>query len=156
MAILYIYLESTIWQGNYSLIKYSNVFKTAYLSCFLVLAVYYDQMKVFFQGIGFVVLGTVLNTITIKANSGKMPVYPTLTYFTGYVKPAMFINTTKYGDFHILGDAYSKMIPFCDIWDVGYMCFSIGDIFCRLFAFLIIYYSIKASNKILIKLVTNI
>lgn len=147
MALIYIYLEYTIWQGDYSLIRYSNVFKTVYLSCFLVLAVHYDRMKVFFQGMAFVWLGTALNMIAIRANGGKMPVYPTLTYFTGYVKPDTFINTSNYGDFHILGDAYTKLIPFCDIWDTGFMVFSIGDLFSRTLVFLIIYHSIKASNK---------
>ena len=85
----------------------------------------------------------------MRANSGKMPVYPSLTYFTGYAKPEMFIDSAKYGDFHILGDAYTKMIPLCDIFDVfGYCVMSIGDIIVRSFLFLVIYYCIKESNKI--------
>lgn len=149
MALIYIYLEFTIWQGDYSLIKYSNLFKTAYLSCLLILAIDYDRMKVFLCSTPLIWIGTFLNIIAIRANGGKMPVYPSLTYFTGYAKPEMFIDSAKYGDFHILGDAYTKMIPLTDVFDVfGYSVMSIGDILVRLFVFLIIYHSIKSSNGV--------
>ena len=147
MALIYIYLEHTIWQGDYSLIRYSNVFKTVYLSCFLVLAIHYDRIKVFFQGMVFVWLGTALNMIAIKANGGKMPVFISNSWATGYAKPDMFSKALDQGDFHIIGDMYTKLIPLCDTVDLGYCCVSIGDVLVRLLVFLVMYNSIKQANQ---------
>jgi len=147
MALTYVYLESMIWRGDYSLIIYSNVFKSVYLGCFLLLAIQHDKMKVFFYSIPFVWLGTALNTIVIRANGGKMPVFPSNSWATGYVRADTFSKALPYGDFHVLGNMYSKLIPLTDVWDFGWSIMSIGDIFIRVFVFLIVYHSIKASSK---------
>jgi hypothetical protein len=148
MTILYICLESMIWQGEYSLVKYSYVFKSAYIFCFFILAVHYNNMKIFFLSIPFVWIGSILNTIAIKANFGKMPVFFSNSWATGYAKPDMFLKALEYGDIHIMGDMYTKFIPLCDTWDFGWFVASPGDIMIRSFAFLIIYHSIKKSNQI--------
>jgi len=88
-------------------------------------------------------LGSYLNKVAIVANGGYMPVFPSLTYWTGYVKPE-FIQD----GIHILGNAYTYLIPLTDWIDLGYTILSPGDILVRLFALLIIYNSIKISNKI--------
>lgn len=143
MTLIYIYLEYTVLHGDYYLLQYSNIFRIVYLSSFLILAIYYDQTKKFILGIGFMIIGTVLNKIAIKANSETMPLFPDLSYVTGVVKP----ETPVYGDFHIIGDHTSKLIPFCDIFDNGISIYSIGDLFIFSFVFLIVFFSIKNSNK---------
>jgi len=35
------------------------------------------------------------------------------------------------------------LIPLCDTWDIGFMVLSPGDLFCRAFVFMTLYYSIK-------------
>jgi len=92
-------------------------------------------------------IGTVLNNIAIKSNSNHMPIFPDVTYLTGFVRPEMFIETYNHGDFHVLGNHMTRLIPICDIFDNGISIYSIGDLFIFSFAFIIIYNSIKASNK---------
>lgn len=94
-------------------------------------------------------VGSMLNKIVISANNG-MPVFPSNSYWTGYIKPD-FIQD----GIHILGNAYMKLIPLTDIYDFGLSIVSIGDILVRMYAFLIIYYAIKESNKI-IKIIVDI
>ena len=146
-AVTYIYLESMIWHGDYSLVKYANIYKAVYLSCFLLLAIKYNQIKIYLKGICLVFIGYILNYIAMYCNDMKMPVFISNSWWTGYAKPDMFSKALDHGDFHILGDMYTKAIPLCDTIDLGYCCISIGDILIRAFAFLIIYYSIKASNN---------
>jgi hypothetical protein len=86
-----------------------------------------------------------LNKFVIRANNGKMPVFPTLSYFTGYAKPDSFI---KVNDIHVLGDSSTKFKFLTDIIDVGYSIMSIGDIFIRFFVFIIIFNTIKYIDTI--------
>jgi len=146
-AMIYIYLEWAIWHSDYSLIIYANVFKAVYLSWFLILSIKYNQLKIYLKGMCFVFTGYILNYIAIRANNGKMPVFISNSWWTGYAKPDMFTKALEYGDFHVMGDMYTKVIPLCDTIDLGYCCVSIGDILVRLFVFLVIYNSIKYLNQ---------
>lgn len=151
MTMVYIYLQYTLFIGDYSLAGYANIFQTTYFSLFFIVALHYNILKKYFQGIGCIIIGTILNTIAIKSNSGKMPTFISNSWATGYAKPDMFIKASQYGDFHVMGDMYSKMIPLTNTWDFGYACYSIGDIFCFAFIFLVLYNSIKESNNIMVK-----
>jgi len=92
-------------------------------------------------------VGSALNTIAIDANSGKMPVFISNSWATGFARPNMYNKALAYGDFHVIGDMYTKLIPLCDTWDLGVSIYSIGDFFILSYVFLIVYYSIKASNN---------
>ena len=74
-----------------------------------------------------------------------MPVFPSLSYITGYAKPEGFglVN-----DLHILGNSQTNLKILTDYIDLGYSILSIGDILIRIFVFLIIYKSIVKSNKL--------
>ena len=72
-----------------------------------------------------------------------MPVFPTLSYLTGYSKLDAF---SKVNDIHILGDETTKLKILTDIFDIGFSVLSIGDIFIRFYAFLIIYNVVKSLN----------
>ncbi|NFR66958.1 hypothetical protein FDF48_16555, partial [Clostridium botulinum] len=54
----------------------------------------------------------------------------------------------KVNDIHILGDSSAKFKFLTDIIDVGYSIMSIGDIFIRLFVFIVIFNTIKHINNI--------
>ena len=69
------------------------------------------------------------------ANGGEMPAFPSLTYFTGYLKSDTF---SKIQDIHILGDSSVKFKYLSDIIDIGYSILSIGDILIRIFVVIII------------------
>jgi hypothetical protein len=72
-----------------------------------------------------------------------MPVFPKLSYITGYINDNLFINSN---DVHALGNEATKFKFLSDIIDIGYSIMSVGDICIRLFGFIIIYNTIKYIN----------
>ena len=145
LELTYVIFQTLILSGNYSVIKYSNFMEKPLLILFLILILLYKQYISAIIGSAFIVIGGVLNNIVIAANNGKMPVFPTISYLTGYVRPEMWV---KVNDIHTLGTSATKLKFLADIFDVGYCIMSIGDIFIRVFVFLIIYNTIKKLNII--------
>ena len=143
-VIMYVILELMLFQGNYTFIKYAGTFHYLYLLTFLILIIKYKLNMSAIIGSIFIFIGSALNNIAIAANNGKMPVFPTLSYLTGYAKPDAFI---KVNDIHILGSGATKLKFLTDIIDVGYSVMSIGDVCIRVFAFIIIFDTIKVINK---------
>lgn len=143
--IIYLIGQVAIFSGNYEFIEFMKSLKTFYLCTYLLLVFKYELYISSIIGAAFVFLGGVLNDIAIKANEGFMPVYPTLSYLTGYIKPESF-DLVK--DIHILGNSQTKLKILTDFIDLGYSILSIGDVFIRVFVFIIIYNSIrKISNS---------
>lgn len=158
-VLLYIYLEYCVFNQQYWFFPYQHIIKTttliSYVPLIYIYNLYYndiyenDTLKSFLTSpaskttfcLG---LGSFLNYMAIISNNMKMPVFPSNCYWTGYIKPE-FIND----GLHVLGDAYTKAIPLCDWIDFGIYVASPGDILIRSFAFLIIYHSIKNSNKMI-------
>ena len=143
-VLMYVILEVMLFQGNYTFIKYASTFHYLYLLTFLILIVKYKLNVSAIIGSVFIFIGSALNNIAIAANKGKMPVFPTLSYLTGYAKPNSFM---KVKDIHIMGSGVTKLKFLTDIIDVGYSVMSIGDVCIRVFAFIIIFNTIKAINK---------
>lgn len=143
MELVYLIVQANIFSENYSIIKYVGLFKTLYLCSYLPLIFTYRQYVSAIIGSLFVVVGGVLNDIAIAANNGYMPVFPSLSYLTGYIK---FDSFSKIEDIHILGDASTKLKFLTDIFDIGYSVLSIGDILIRGFVFIIIYNTVKEIN----------
>lgn len=142
--IIYIFLQATIFFGDYRFVKYANIIKSGYLYLYLIPIIIYKKYYSAIIGSIFILIGSTLNNIAIKDNSGSMPVFPTLSYWTGYVKGNSFV---KANDIHILGNSETKLKFLTDIIDIGYSILSIGDIFIRCFAFLVIFSVIKELNK---------
>lgn len=144
-VIIYIFLNMGIFFGNYSFIKYARILESLYICTFFILIIKYKQCISAILGSACIVIGTILNKIAISANGGKMPVFPTLSYVTGYVKPEIF---TKVKDIHVLGSTATRLKFLTDTIDLGYSILSIGDIFIRLFTFIIIFNTIRSINNI--------
>ena len=143
MEIICLVVQVNIFGENYSLIKYVGVIKTLYLISYLPLIFVYKQYISAIIGSIFVVIGGILNDIAISANNGYMPVFPSLSYLTGYAKVDSF---SKVEDIHILGDSSTKLKILTDIFDIGYSVLSLGDIFIRGFVFIILYNTVKQIN----------
>jgi hypothetical protein len=141
--MVYIIGQVLIFSGNYEIIQFMQRLKPFYLCTYLVLVFKYDLYISSIIGAAFVVLGGILNDIVIKINGGHMPVYPTLSYLTGYVKPESFHLVN---DIHILGDSQTKLKILTDFIDLGYSILSMGDVSIRIFVFIIIFNSIKKIN----------
>lgn len=143
MELIYIIMQVNIYLENYSVINYVGVLKTMYLCSYLPLIFKYNQYISAIIGAGFVIIGGMLNNIAISVNNGYMPVFPTVSYLTGYAKADSF---SKVNDIHILGDSTTKLKILTDIIDVGYSVLSIGDVFIRVYVFIIIYNVVKLLN----------
>ena len=145
-AFLYMYLDYSVFHENYSLLKYSAVFKFSYICVFSILVFKHRQYIAGFIGAVCVTLCGVLNSIVVNANGGKMPVFPALSYITGYLKPDAFEKLARYDSVHVLGGSAAKLAFLADRIDLGYGVLSIGDVFFRLMAFVIIYSVVKSLN----------
>jgi len=111
----------------------------------------YEKYKPFMFACGSLLSGFGLNAIVMYFNNGKMPIFPSVSYSTGYAKYDMIINASQFGDFHVIGDHTTRLIFFSDFIDLGTSILSVGDILCRVFAFVIVYYSIKYTDIYKIK-----
>jgi hypothetical protein len=147
-TLFYVFLQITIFGGDYRFIKYSSLFEKIYLLTFLALIFTYNQYGSAIIGSFSIFIGTALNKLAIASNEGKMPVFPTLSYVTGYAKLGSF---TIVNDIHILGSETTKLKFLTDYIDLGYSVLSIGDIFIRFFTFIIIFNTLKYMNKIRIE-----
>lgn len=146
--IVYFIGQVLIFSGNYEVIQFMQRLKSFYLCTYLLLVFKYDLYIVSIVGAGFVFFGGVLNDIVIKANGGFMPVYPTLSYLTGYVKPEAFHLVN---DIHMLGNSQTKLKILTDFIDLGYSILSVGDLFIRAFVFIILYNAIKKISCLVAK-----
>ncbi|MEG1002340.1 DUF5317 family protein [Clostridium sp.] len=144
IEVLYIIIQINIFKGNYAVIQYAKTLKIVYILSYLPLIYKYKQYVSAIIGSISMFIGGLLNDIAIKANGGCMPVFPKLSYLTGYANLDSF---SKVNDIHILGDGNVKLKFLTDIFDLGYSVLSIGDIFIRFYVFIIIYSSIKSINN---------
>lgn len=137
--------QATIFNGYYKYIEFTWLIKTMYMMSLLPLVIKYELYKESIIGSLFAIIGGALNDIAIKANGGYMPVFPSISYLTGYATNESF-NIVK--DIHVLGGPETKLFILTDFIDLGYCIMSIGDIFIRIFVFIIIFNSIKSSNHV--------
>lgn len=143
LEIISIIGQVMIFNENYQMLRIVSFLKTIYLTSYLFLVFKYEIYNIALIGSACVFGGGILNDVAIKANGGVMPVFPSFSYITGYVKPESF-NVVK--DIHVLGSSASKFKILTDYIDLGYSILSVGDVFIRVFVFLVIFYSIKKSN----------
>ena len=143
MEVLYWIGQVMIWNEYYEVVKVLVFFKTIYLCSYIFLVYKYEVYISAIVGASCISLGGLLNDLAIRANGGFMPVYPTLSYITGYEKPEAF---QVVNDIHILGGSTTSFKILTDFIDLGYSVLSIGDILIRVFVFLIIFNSIKKIN----------
>lgn len=147
IEVIYIGIQIALFQQQYEWLKYAHVFKSIYLCTYLGLIFRHELYKEAFIGSGFVLLGGICNDIAIAANGGKMPVFPSLTYLTGYATAEGFEKAQQVAnDFHILGNEQTHLKYLTDIFDTGYSVLSVGDLFIRVFVVLVIYGAVKKIN----------
>lgn len=136
--------QAAAFFGKYEFIIAIGALTNIYLFTYLILVLKYELYINSIIGSFFVILGGALNDIAIKANDGFMPVYQSLSYLTGR---ATLENFQSIDNIHILGNSQTKYKILTDFIDLGYTILSLGDIFMRIFVFIVIYYSIKKINN---------
>lgn len=144
-ALVYVFLQVQIFSNNYELVKYSYIIKIGTFICYFIMAFKHKLYKQIIIAGGLVIFGSWLNTVVMQANNGLMPIFPSLTYATGYTDISIIGIG---GGFHVLGDHTTKLIPLADIFDFGYMICSIGDLMVRFGMGLLLYKSIKVRGRL--------
>jgi len=166
-CFLHIYTVYLMFHAEYWFLEYSKPIKTISLLLYFLLILKYNLLYIsvfkkfnysntrilkwltspVIVGALFLIIGSELNKIVMFYNNQKMPVFISNSWSTGYAKVDMFEKASNFKDFHTIGTQFSNMIFLSDTWDLGYCSMSIGDIMVRIFAFIIIYYSIEQINK---------
>lgn len=141
--LLYWYMQLAIMKDDYSFVQWSSELQKLYLLSFLILIIKHRLYYSAIIGSIGIFIGSILNTIVIKANDGKMPVFPSVSYLTGYIQDTDFY---KIEDIHILGNDSVKLKFLSDIFDTGFSVLSIGDILIKAFAFILIFSTIECLN----------
>jgi len=158
-VLFYLYLEYTIFIKWYYFLQYQNIIKIVTLLSYLPLVIKYHlyendnpkYIKNEYLSVAtspmviagfFLWLGSELNKLAMYFNNNKMPTYPNISYWTGYINNSGFID-----GIHTIGTSHSSLILICNIFDLGYGVLSFGDLLVRLYVFIILYYSIKNKNK---------
>ena len=143
--IAYLCLQISVFAGNHSFIPYASTFKTIYIYTLIIPIIVHKLYKTGIYGSIMITIGSMLNRFVMSQNGGKMPVYATLSRYTGYFDEVT-INTVD--KVHILGNEATKYKILTDYIDVGYSILSIGDILIHAFIFVVVYNAIKeTSNK---------
>lgn len=140
VELLYILFQVNIFLSNFSFIAFAPYLKSASLYALLLPIFLFKLYKPALAGSGCIVAGTLLNNWVISANGGRMPVYPTLSYLTGYFSKAALENDTR----HVLGSSATKLKILTDYIDVGFSVLSIGDVLIHVFVFIIFFFSMKS------------
>lgn len=141
--LIHIILQIQIATGNYSNISLARSYKTFYMYLFLIPIFKYKEYIQGFIGSLFIFLGTLLNSLVIYINGSRMPVFPSFSYYTGYVNSE---SLNAFQSIYFLGDSSTKLKILSDWIDVGYSVLSIGDILIRIFVFIIIYTTVVKIN----------
>lgn len=143
MQVIAVVFQASIFFRDYQFVPLIPYLEPAIMVSFLFAVVLFQLYRPAMVGSALVVAGTLLNRLVMAQNGGHMPVFPTLSYWTGYVTPAMF---TTVQSVHVLGDANTKLMFLADVVDYGYSILSVGDVFIHLYVCVLLYALIKAVN----------
>jgi hypothetical protein len=143
LLIVYIILEIDIFTGNYRVANLRGMMKFAYIATVGIMVYRHKIYKPGFVGSICVLVGGLLNIVVERANGGKMPVYATFTLVTGYIRSLNDIND----GIHVIGTASTHLKFLADWMDDGLNVMSVGDILFRMFAIIVLYYSVKSLNE---------
>ena len=150
MSIFYVYLQYTIMNQNYYFLQYQHIIKNAILGSYMILGLdvlfRHEKYKEYIIACCSLLCGFTLNKIVMHFNNNLMPIFPSVSYSTGYTQYDMIMNASKFSEFYVLGGHTTRLIFLSDVFDFGTSILSIGDILCRLFAFIIVYHSVKFLN----------
>lgn len=139
-----VFFEISVFFDIYYFVSFASYIEPAIIVSFLFPIIKYKLYTPAIIGSASIFLGTVMNRFVIAQNGGKMPVFPSFSYVTGYVTPETFSSVD---DIHMLGNASTKFKFLTDYIDYGYSILSPGDIFIHLFVCIMLCYMIKKLNN---------
>jgi hypothetical protein len=139
-----IVFQASIFMRKFVFVSLVPYTEAAVILSFLFAILAFKLYKPALWGSGLVLAGTVLNKLAVSQNGGKMPVYPSLSYLTGYVTPQM-VSTAD--SLHVLGGTETRLKFLADYIDYGYCILSLGDLLIHLFVCVMLYALIGAVNQ---------
>ncbi len=141
--VLSLFLQISIFAGNYTFVQYASIIKTVYLYTLIIPILVYKLFKTGLIGALLIIVGTMLNKFVMSQNGGKMPVFASLSKITGYYDETAILTVDK---IHIVGDEGTKFKFLTDYIDIGYSILSIGDLLIHAFSLIVVYAVIKEVN----------
>jgi hypothetical protein len=87
LELVFWFFTVNVFMENYNYNQYALYIQNAFIFVMILPIVVYKLYKPALVGSAFVLVGTGLNRLAMYVNGGKMPIYPTLTRYTGYFKP---------------------------------------------------------------------
>lgn len=141
---LLVVFQFSIFFDTYYFVRFVPIVEPAIILSFFFALFVYRLYQPAILGSVSVVFGTLLNKFVIAQNGGKMPVFPSLSYLTGYLAPDMLGSMDG---LHVLGSADTKFKFLTDYIDYGYSILSLGDVFIHLFVCVMLYSMIVAANE---------
>lgn len=142
--LLAVACQASLFFGVTTLVPLVPYLEPAIILSFLFAMFTFQLFRPATVGAGCIVAGTALNRLVIAQNGGHMPVFPSLSYLTGYVTPASFGTLDT---LHVLGGAQTKLPFLADVIDYGYSILSVGDVLIHLYVCLMLYALIQAVNR---------
>ena len=143
LFVVYMAMQASIFFGNYKIAHFRDLVKIAYILTVGIMIYRHKIYRTGFAGGVCALTGGILNIIVVRANGGKMPVYPTFTLSTGYLKGVEYLND----GLHVLGTASTKLKFLTDWIDDGFNVMSPGDVLFRMLAVIVIYYAVKLLSE---------
>jgi multiple sugar transport system permease protein len=118
-----VFFQGSVFFGTYYFVRFASILKISAILSFLFSIIAFKLYRPAMIGSCSILLGTALNKFVISQNGGKMPVYPSLSYLTGYVTKEAFGTADS---LHILGSGVTRFKFLTDYIDVGYSILSPG------------------------------
>ena len=133
------------WCGNHSFVRFSDALQWVMIATLVLPVLVRGIVYPTFVGVGMTVVGTLMNEVVIRANGGKMPVYPTVSKWIGYYQEGQLDGSID--QLHVLMDGSTRLAFLADYIDFGLCILSPGDLLIHAFASVVIYYTIKSVAK---------
>ena len=137
LEIVFWIFQISAWMGDSRFIPYGALLQTA---CMLSLLWPILRHRLYPQAIAGALLscaGTALNRLAMRANGGRMPVYPTLSRLTGYYRDGALEAAED--ALHVLMTPDTHLNFLADVFDVGFSIMSVGDLLIHAFVTLVVY-----------------
>lgn len=144
VEILFWIMQILVSSGYDETVKFASILKLCYFACLLIPVLKFKLYEKALLGSGLVIIGSLMNRVVMNANGGKMPVYFTISKFTGFANEDLF-NAT--GSIHIKMMDSTKLKFLADYLDFGYCVMSLGDIVMKAYFIIIFYQMIKILNE---------
>ena len=143
--MVHLICQISVWMGSAALIPYAAWVKQGYLYTLVIPVVVYRLYVPGCWGALCAFAGTALNRLVIAQNGGLMPVFPSLSRYTGYFQEGMLGVVDQS---HLLGSQTTRLAFLADWIDTGAGILSIGDLFIHGFVGIVVYAAIRAMQPV--------